>query len=139
MAKPKKLTENSSQAVWNNDEWLQKHAGKTATDDDNNAEDQDGVGEDDGEENANKNVQSADDNSTNAKSKSNPQVFFDIKIGGQYAGRIRILLRKDVTPMCAENFRALCTHEKGYGFRNSIFHRVIPDFMVRKGNFYLSI
>lgn len=140
LAKPKKLTESSSQAVWKDDEWLQKHAGKPAAEDSSKPDDggdQEGGGDDDDdeEENADENVDSADANQASAKSQSNPQVFLDIKIGGQYAGRIRILLRKDVTPMCAENFRALCTHEKGFGFRNSIFHRVIPDFMLQGGDF----
>lgn len=38
-----------------------------------------------------------------------PIVFFDIEIGGKYAGRITMQLRADVVPRTAENFRALCT------------------------------
>lgn len=58
---------------------------------------------------------------------SNPKVYFDVSIGNSPAGRIEMELRSDVAPKTAENFRALCTGEKGFGYKNCPCKSILPS------------
>lgn len=71
-----------------------------------------------------------------------PNCFFDINIQGKAIGRLEFELFWDVTPLTCENFKCLCTGEKGMGksgkplsFKGSYFHRIIPGFMAQGGDF----
>merc|ERR1712014_32196 len=63
------------------------------------------------------------------------RVFFDVTADGAPLGKVIMELRADVVPKTSENFRALCTGEKGFGFKGSSFHRIIPGFMLQGGDF----
>ncbi|KAI9550955.1 hypothetical protein GHT06_011421 [Daphnia sinensis] len=130
IARPRKIKEGYSRPVWSEDSWLQKYAGKT--------EENKSTLEENNKESSNGTASVADGENKQEvpkKARGNPQVYMDLKAGKTNLGRIIILLRADVAPKTVDNFKALCTHEKGYGFMNSSFHRVIPGFMAQGGDF----
>ena len=125
VARPKMLKEGSSRPVWSEDAWLREHAGKTLEEGQEAGQGAAGATETNGEV----------EPSAKRTKRANPKVFFQIRIGSQDAGRLVIELFADVVPRTAENFRCLCTGEKGFGYKGSPFHRIIPQFMCQGGDF----
>lgn len=103
------MKENSLRPVWAEDAWLQKYAGNTLEKE--STDDPKPVPE------ASEAVVDVTVSVQPEEKKANPQVYFDIKIGNSDAGRIVMILRADVVPKTAENFRQLCTMEQGFGFK----------------------
>ncbi|KAI5824911.1 hypothetical protein K523DRAFT_342640 [Schizophyllum commune Tattone D] len=60
---------------------------------------------------------------------------FDVTVDDKAAGRITFKLYDDVVPKTAQNFRELATGKHGFGYAGSIFHRIIPAFMIQGGDF----
>jgi peptidyl-prolyl isomerase E (cyclophilin E) len=141
LARPVRLKETSSKPVWSEDQWLseamnsvEKETPSSIDDVNNNIitkqqeilpkeNDPDEIDFDTGRP-----------LSKRIKSTTNPRVYLDIEINGSRAGRLMITLYADIVPLTAENFRCLCTHEKGFGIRHTSFHRIIKEFMAQGGD-----
>uniref|UniRef100_A0A8C5IH78 E3 SUMO-protein ligase RanBP2 n=1 Tax=Junco hyemalis TaxID=40217 RepID=A0A8C5IH78_JUNHY len=65
---------------------------------------------------------------------TNPVVYFEVSADDEPLGHITMELFANIVPRTAENFRALCTGEKGFGFKNSRFHRIVTDFVCQGGD-----
>ncbi|XP_040513557.1 E3 SUMO-protein ligase RanBP2 isoform X40 [Gallus gallus] len=65
---------------------------------------------------------------------TNPVVYFNVSANDEPLGRITMELFANIVPRTAENFRALCTGEKGFGFKNTTFHRIVSDFICQGGD-----
>jgi len=152
LARPMKMKEGYSKAIWADENWLREHGEAayepeqgTAADFVNEMRRKVGVqGDEDpsdaaasgeGKKKAGDAMEVEEQSKPKRHRGQNPIVFFDITIGGTAAGRIEMELRADVVPKTAENFRQLCTMKNGYGYKGSIFHRIIPDFMCQGGDF----
>ncbi|XP_068535425.1 ranBP2-like and GRIP domain-containing protein 4 isoform X1 [Anas acuta] len=65
---------------------------------------------------------------------TNPVVYFEVSADDKPLGCVTMELFSNIVPRTAENFRALCTGEKGFGFKNTRFHRIVTDFVCQGGD-----
>ena len=141
LARPVHIKETSSKPVWSEDQWLSKAMNavddeKSATDDNNNEKKPLQTQTSNKEEEVSEEIDTETGNPAikRIKTTANPRVYLDIEINGSRGGRLIITLFADAVPLTAENFRCLCTHEKGFGFRHTSFHRIIKEFMAQGGD-----
>lgn len=124
MAKPIAIKDGSVRPIWAEDDWLKENALKSV----------DGA-LDDGQKDGKASSDEREPKKPKMEIKANPRVFFDIDVGGRPLGRMVFQLRADLAPKTVQNFISLCTHEKGFGYKGSTFHRVIKQFMCQGGDF----
>nr|CAH8870476.1 unnamed protein product [Trichobilharzia regenti] len=133
VARPVRIREGWSRPVWSDENWLKKYG--SAPLEARKLEEPEFINPSDSIENSDDVEQNDEQGEVKKQRRNLPRVFFDIRIGTADAGRIVMELRSDIVPRTAENFRALCTGERGFGYQNSHFHRVIPQFMCQGGDF----
>lgn len=143
IARPQQIKEGWGRPVWSDDNWLKKYAanqnedGTLATDIDAESRDA-SAAEKQMRLLQTRKTEAVEETKSIMDMKLKPPLtrcFMDVKIGSHFAGRIVMELRNDIVPRTSENFRQLCIHKKGWGFKDSRFHRIIPDFMLQGGDF----
>jgi peptidyl-prolyl isomerase E (cyclophilin E) len=114
-------------AIWDDEEYIKKY--RISTDDVHDSELATV------EDETTKKVSTVQEAMHTLKSTHLPRVYMDLRLGQKDLGRVVIELRSDIVPKTVENFRQLCCHQQGFGYRGSTFHRIIPGFMLQGGDF----